>query len=69
MSASALEVYPELSVSPILPYRPKAQIARDIGSGPQMAVAGLKGHHAAHEEVRPDDVDFVADVGFRVVRL
>ena len=34
-----------------------------------MAVACLKGDHAVHKEVRPNEIDFVPDMSFRVIRF
>lgn len=34
-----------------------------------MTIATLKGDHAIHDEMGPDDIDFVTDMGLGVARL
>ena len=62
-----LEVYPELSISPVLT-SVGAQIFLDIVAGEYMAIDRLKRQLAIHEQVRPREVHFVADMPLGVVR-
>ncbi len=63
-----LEVYPELSISPIL-IGVGPQVLLDIVAGEYMAIDRLKGQLAVHKQVRPREVHFVADVRLGVIRL
>src|SRR6185295_2344420 len=67
-SASCLEVHPELGIGPIL-IGAGAQVLLDIGAGEEVPIASLEGYLAIHEKMRPNDIQFVADVPRGVVRL
>ena len=63
-----LEVHPELDIGPVL-IGAGAQVLRDIPAGEHVAIDRLEGQLAIHEQVRPSEVHFVADVPLVVVRL
>jgi len=63
-----LEIYPELSIGPIL-IGAGAQVLLDIPAGEYVAIGHLEGQHAIHEHVCPNDIHFVADVPLGIVCL
>ena len=67
-SSILLEIYPELGIGPIL-IGTGAQILRDIPAGEHMAIDGLEGQLAIHEQMRPGNVQLVSDMPLGVVRL
>ena len=63
-----LEVHPKLDIGPVL-IGAGAQVFGDIPAGEHVAIDRLEGQLAIHEQVRPHEVHFVADVPLGIVRL
>ena len=62
-----LKIDPELEIRPIL-IGVGAQVLRDIAAGKYVTVGRLEGQFSIHEHVRPNEVQFVADVPLVVIR-